>query len=301
MGKKIEAKFDFNLSKVKAEIEKKFEGNEPDEQKSELLTQELEKPEKNDGRYILTGVPGFDELLEKGIPKGSNVIVVGGAGSGKTIFCLQMLFYHAAKGKKCLFISFEESRDRLIQHMKDFGWNPEKLLEAGNLKINRYLTTDIYYRESSVNTGVRAMIAKSSSHLSMDLEPFVIGDEGFNPDIVILDSLTAISSTFVGKDRGYRFYVERLFRFFEEIGSTNFLISEPTQKSDNFFQIGSEEFLSDGVIVLYNMKRKNFRERGLEILKMRGAKHQEKIVALEITKKGITVYPEQEVYGNVQG
>ena len=52
---------------------------------------------------------------------------------------------------------------------------------------------------------------------------------------------------------------------------------------------------------MYYLKQGNNRERAIEILKMRGAKHQEKIVAMQITEKGIVVYPEQEIFGNVEG
>ena len=50
-----------------------------------------EKPAGGDDRFMKTGIDGFDKLMEKGIPKGSDVLIAGGAGSGKTIMCLQIL------------------------------------------------------------------------------------------------------------------------------------------------------------------------------------------------------------------
>ncbi|MBI5871617.1 hypothetical protein HZB88_00865 [archaeon] len=67
-----------------------------------------------------------------------------------------------------------------------------------------------------------------------------------------------------------------------------------------FSTIGVEEFLADGVIVFYNIKRGDIRENAVEVLKMRGEKHQKKIVAMQISNTGITVYPEQEVFGGVE-
>ena len=60
-----------------------------------------------------------------------------------------------------------------------------------------------------------------------------------------------------------------------------------------------EEFLADGVIVFYNLKHGNVRENAIEVLKLRGAKHQKKIVAMQVTNQGIVVYPEQEVFGEM--
>ena len=70
----------------------------------------LEENEK----YISTGITGFDDLLKNGIPKGSSILVAGGAGSGKTTFCLQILAYHLFQGKNCYFMGFKESQEKLF-------------------------------------------------------------------------------------------------------------------------------------------------------------------------------------------
>ena len=69
--------------------------------------------------FVKTGIPGFDALLDQGIPKGTSVLIAGGTGTGKTIFCLQTLFNVAQNGEKCLYLSFEESEERLKKHMDD--------------------------------------------------------------------------------------------------------------------------------------------------------------------------------------
>jgi len=244
-----------------------------------------------DKNFVNTGVPGFDELFSQGIPKGSAIIVAGGAGSGKTILNLQILNHHALKGEKCLYMSFEESEERLIKHMEDFGWKPKELLEKGNLLIKRFNPFDI-------TRSVDALLMKSKGELLIDIEPVIFPDN-FTPDFVVVDSLTAIASAFTGKEDSYRIYIEQLFRFFEKIKATAFMITETEQIPKIFSQTGVEEFLADGVIVLYNLKRGNIRENAIEVLKLRGAKHQKKIVAMQITDDGIIVYPEQEVFGGI--
>lgn len=237
--------------------------------------------------WIKTGVPGFDELLEKGIPKGVSLLIAGGPGSGKTIFALQILEYACSKGDKCLYMTFEESEERLISHMEDFGWNPKEWIKKGLLMIKRFDPFDI-------TRTVEAMLEESKGELLIQAEPLII-PKGFKPDRIVVDSLSAIASAFVGREESYRIYIENLFRFFEKTKATAFLITEIVELAKTL----TEEFLADGVIMLYYIKRGNVRERAIEVLKMRGAKHQEKIVAFEITKKGIVVYPDQEVFGEV--
>jgi KaiC/GvpD/RAD55 family RecA-like ATPase len=242
--------------------------------------------------WIKTGVSGFDDLFENGVPKGSAVLVAGGAGSGKTIFCLQTVVHNALLGKKCFYMSFEESEERLMHHMKDFGWDAEKLIQSGKLKIQRMSPFEI-------TRNVDAMLAKEKGELLIDIDPVIL-PEGFKPDIIVLDSLTAVASAFTGKEDSYRIYIEQLFRFFEKMESTSLLVTETKQIPDIFSTTGVEEFLADGVIVFYNIKRGNIKESAIEVLKMRGEKHQKKIVAMQITSKGIVVYPEQEVFGGLK-
>jgi KaiC/GvpD/RAD55 family RecA-like ATPase len=247
----------------------------------------FKKSKKNKKDYIQTQVPGFDELFENGIPVGNAVIVAGGAGAGKTIFCLQTLYAHAMQGKKCLYMSFEESKENLIKHMKAFGWWNKKVQK--NLLIQRFSPFEI-------TRSVDALLMKAKGELLIDIKP-VIFPKGYVPDLVVLDSLTAVASAFTEKEESYRIYIEQLFRFFEGVKTTTLLISETKQIPDVFSTTGVEEFLADGVIVFYVIKKGNSKENGIEVLKMRGEHHQKKIVAMEIGEDGITVYPDQEVFG----
>ena len=247
---------------------------------------------RKEDTFIKTGIPGFDRLFEKGIPAGSSILLAGGAGSGKTIMGLQILANSAHKGKKCLYMSFEESEERLREHMSNFGWNPEELEKKGNLMIKRFSTFD-------VSRALDALLAKSRGELLIDVEPIILPDN-FVPEIIVVDSLTAIASAFAGRE-AYRSYIEHLFRYFENLRVNSFLITETQQVPTIYSPTGVEEFLADGVIVLYNVRKGDIRESAIEILKMRGSKHIKKVVAMQVVSgTGIEVYPEQEVFGEIK-
>jgi KaiC/GvpD/RAD55 family RecA-like ATPase len=294
----------FDMAKVKAEIDAQLKGGKIKEEHAQILEQRApayhalknlidrkRKPAKS-SESVVTGVPGFDELFEHGVPKGSAVILAGGAGSGKTIFCLQTLAYQSSQGKKCFYMSFEESESRLLKHMKELGWDVTEAIKARNVILKRYSPFEI-------TRSVDAMLAKEKGELLIDLEPVLIPKD-FTPDMIFLDSLTAVASAFTGKEDSYRIYIEQLFRFFEKLGCTSFLITETKQIPDIFSTTGVEEFLADGVIVFYNVRKGGIRENAVEVLKMRGEHHRKKLVALQITDKGIVVYPEQELFSNIE-
>lgn len=263
------------------------------EQIKEALLKEVREPKKETKRvtsqeWVWTGIEGFDKLLETGIPRGTSTLVCGGPGSGKTIFCLQVAKNAAERGEKVLYMTFEEAESRLKKHMQDFGWEPDKLIKDKKLLIHKFEPFD-------VTRQVEAMLEKAKGELLIDVKPMLFPDH-FRPDWVVVDSLSAIASAFVGKEETYRIYIEQLFRLLEESKATSLLISESTEPQKRLTVSGVEEFLADGVVVMYNIQHGNVRESGLEVLKMRGASFEKKTVAFQIRSgEGITVYPEQEL------
>jgi len=260
----------------------------------------LPKPE-----WIKIRVPGFDELLEKGIRKGTNILVAGGPGTGKTIFCLQTLYTAAREGHDCLYITFEEAPLRLWQHMEEFGWDVKEVEEKsdfwrltvggagkrGSLVIRKL-------DPLKIARSVEGLLEKAAGRLSIEIRgiPELV-PAALSPYMIALDSLSALESAFVGKPGGYRIYIEQLFRLFEEVGATTFLITETEEAPERYSRTGVEEFLADGVFVLYNTKIRGLRVQAIEILKLRGAKHERKIVPMQITSKGLKVFPSETIYG----
>ena len=246
----------------------------------------VERPE-----WVKTGVPGFDDLIDEGgIPKGANVLISGGPGTGKTIFCLQTLYNATRNGHKCLYITFEESPERLKKHMRQFGWKIDTV-EENNLFVIKRLDP------FSIARSVEALLAKAAGQLPMGMKgmPKVIPD-GFNPYMIAMDSISALESAFTGKPESYRIYIEQLFRLFEIAGAMTFLITETEEAPKRYSRTGVEEFLADGVFVFYYGKVRDIRLRAIEILKLRGAKHVNKIVPLHITNKGLEVFPGERIF-----
>ena len=241
-------------------------------------------------KRLKTGVQGFDEIIDKGILEGSAVLVSGGPGSGKTTFCIQQLGWAAERGEKCLFISLEEKEERLIEHMKGYGLNPEKYLKNGTLKVKKL---DSF----KLSRNVEALLAHARGELMIDIDPIMdIIPEGFVPDRIVLDSLSSIAAAFGGQPEVYRIYVEQLFSIFEKLGTTSFIITE-IHGSEQMGHGGVEDFIADGVINFYNIKRGQVRQPAVEILKMRGCKHRKGVVPFSfIPGKGIEVYPLERVF-----
>ncbi|MFB3763723.1 MAG: circadian clock protein KaiC [Methanotrichaceae archaeon] len=73
---------------------------------------------------VPTGIPGFDEIADGGIPKSRTTLVVGGPGCGKTIFALQTLVNGAREfDEPGIFVAFEENSKQIVANAATFNWN----------------------------------------------------------------------------------------------------------------------------------------------------------------------------------
>src|SRR3989344_7782824 len=104
-GKKLVKKQSFVQNSRKESASKKENG------KMNLLVENVSKSFENGRKienetHIITGIPGLDDVLTEGIPKGHLTLISGSTGSGKTVFSLQLANYHSLNNKKVLFVSF---------------------------------------------------------------------------------------------------------------------------------------------------------------------------------------------------
>jgi len=249
--------------------------------------------EKKEG-VLKTGIRGFDELFtEGGIPNGNSVLVAGGPGTGKSTLCRQICYDLVSKGENCMYVSFEESKERIEKSMRSFGWDIKRYVDNGSLLIQKINPLDILRMKFGSIGG-----SGSATEISYKIKPLIIPKD-FHPEVIVVDSLSAIIAASATKEKNYRVYLQQLFSFFEETGATSFLITETEPMPTRYSDTGIEEFLADGIVVLYNIQKNEVRENAIEILKMRYCKHEKKIVTMEITENGISVYPNKHVLINL--
>ena len=78
---------------------------------------------------MLTGIQGFDEITSGGLPRSRTTLVMGGPGSGKTVFALQLLVNGARTTEAGLFVAFEEGTEQIFANAATFGWDLPALAE----------------------------------------------------------------------------------------------------------------------------------------------------------------------------
>ena len=70
----------------------------------------------------LTGITGFDEISNGGLPRGRSTLLAGQAGAGKTLFALQFVLHGIEQYQEPgVFVSFEETPGDLAVNIASLG------------------------------------------------------------------------------------------------------------------------------------------------------------------------------------
>ncbi len=278
----------------KRRLEKKRKEEGKPKQPKEERKPVVKKPTTKEKEIVKIGVPGFDQLFrEGGIIRGASVLVEGGPGTCKTIFALQTLYNAAREGHDCVYLTLEEAPERLLKHLLDFGFEVKEMKREGDsifLRAGQGKLALKRLEPIAIARSVEALLEKAAGRLSLDVGVVLdLIPQGFDPYMLALDSISAMATAFSGKIEQYRIYIEQLFRYFEKLNVTRFLIAEVEEAAVRFSRTGVEEFLADGIIAFYYYKAGEDRIRAVEIVKMRGSSHSSHVVPLYITKHGLVV------------
>src|SRR5665647_1684704 len=84
-----------------------------------------------------TGITGFDEVSNGGLPTGRPTLVSGPPGSGKTLFALQFLVHGATFcAEPGVYLSFEGNRAKLASDVRGLGIDLDALEPDGHLLVD---------------------------------------------------------------------------------------------------------------------------------------------------------------------
>lgn len=214
---------------------------------------------------ITTGIPGLDNLLEGGFVEGSTVLLAGGPGTGKTIFCAQFMREGLQKGEKCLYVTLEESPEDILNDCSRFGWNIDKYLSTGQLQIifkDPLGLIDIKRMFDDVSNGKIKRVAIDSTSL--------LGLHFNNPADV-------------------RKNLFQVLQAIKHSGATTMVTAESPEEGKTITRFGVEEYVTDGVILLHYLGLGGSIYHSLQIRKMRRTNHGKDIYPMDITSKGIVI------------
>ena len=223
-----------------------------------------------------TGIKGFDEITEGGLPKNRTTLVCGSAGSGKTLLGIDFLINGATDyNEPGIFMSFEETEDEIYKDVASLNLDLQKLVLQQTIQIESIVLERRDIQESDFNL----------EGLLIRLEHAI---DSIGAKRVVIDS---IESLFAGlTDAGIlRLEIKRLFRWLKEKQVTAIVTGEPGQGT--YTRHGLEEYISDCIILLDNRVNDEISIRRIRVIKYRGSSHGTNEYPFVIDKNGLSVIP----------
>ena len=237
----------------------------------------------------LTGIQGFDQMTLGGLPRRRTSLIMGGTGSGKTIFALQTLVNGARKfGEPAIFVAFEENSQQIIANAASFGWDLPALQRDKLFFLDARLSVDVIQAGDFDLSGMLASLQAKAAEIGARRIAF--------------DSIDVLLML-MGDIRAKHRELYRLRNWLAEsdlIGLiTTRLENEATMEMQHY---GFMQFMADCVIHLDHRMTERISAREIRVVKYRGSNFSENAVPMVIGPHGIEVanidpsYIEYEVF-----
>ena len=224
-----------------------------------------------------TGIAGLDEITGGGLPKGRPTLVVGSAGSGKTLLSMEFLINGATKfNEPGVFVAFEETAEELSKNVASLGFDVQALVAKKKLAV------DYVYIE-------RSEIEETGEY---DLEGLFVrlghSIKSVGARRVVLDTIEVL---FAGLPNPaiLRAELRRLFRWLKTMGVTAVITGERGEHS--LTRYGLEEYVADCVIFLDHRVTDQLSTRRLRVVKYRGSAHGTNEYPFLIDEHGMSILP----------
>ena len=218
-----------------------------------------------------TGVAGLDNMIEGGFPIPSIILLAGDTGTGKTTLCTQFLFKGAESGERGLcFLTFGGPLDMLQDFASSYDFVKREFFgaEICYVELGRLL------EEGSEERRSQAVFVEFERQINKS-----------NPTRIVIEGLSMLEDAL--KDDYWRFLVKlsHLLKAKRVVA----LLAEDSLPGTLYPPRIAE--LADGIILLKNEEINLTRRRYIEILKMCGTSHHLGKHAVDISARGIMIYP----------
>ncbi|NDK38468.1 protein kinase [Pseudoxanthomonas gei] len=244
---------------------------------AQVSVQGAELPGPPEGPPLGMGVPGLDEMMGGGLPRGYSLLVAGPSGSGKSILASQFLAEGARCGEKSVIASFEQrprlSRNRIVAD----------LIDSGDVGLIRAQQCDLSVDE------VTALLLMEIRRLGATR--------------VVLDSLTGFELMVAPEFADT--YRQSLARMVGAVVSTGVSVLMTSELEDRYtdlrFSPYGAAFLTDAIIVQRYIEVDSRLLRVMAVVKVRAAAHSNELRQFVINDQGICIGEPMPEYRGLLG
>ncbi len=234
------------------------------------------------GKLLASGIPQLDSLLGGGVAAGSSTLVLGPAGTGKSLLVLHYIAAAVKRGERAALFVFDEELGLLLARAKALGIDLAAMRESKKLFVEQMDAAELSPGEFSHR--VRACVDRETIRT------------------VAIDSLNGYQAS-MPEEQFLILHLHELLQYLNRCGATTFVtIAQHGMVGGDMKQPIDITYLADTVIVLRYFEALGRVRRAISVIKKRTGEHEDTIREFRIDRGGITVgQPLTEFQGVLRG
>ena len=230
---------------------------------------------------LSTGIAEFDTLLGGGIDAGSSTLILGPAGTGKSLIGIGFAMSAIQRGEKAALFAFDEELGLLFDRMKGLGFDLEAAQKSGGLTIEQVDAAELSPGEFAHR--VRNAVDKKGIKT------------------VIIDSLNGYQAA-MPEEKSLILHIHELLQYLNRQGASTFMTVAQHGLVGDMQSPVDVTYLADTVILLRYFEAMGQVRRAISIIKKRSGRHESTIREFHLSDAGLTVgEPLADFHGVLRG
>jgi circadian clock protein KaiC len=228
-----------------------------------------------------SGIAAFDKLLGGGIEAGSSTLILGPAGTGKSLAVMVFIVAAIARGEKAALFVFDEELGLLFDRMKGLGIDLEEMQRSGKLFIDQVDAAELSPGEFAHRVRKRV-------------------DED-QIKTVVIDSLNGYQAA-MPEENSLILHMHELLQYLNRRGAATFMTVAQHGLVGDMKAPVDVTYLADTVILLRYFEALGSVKRAISIIKKRTGAHESTIREYRIDSRGLTIgAPLENFHGVLRG
>src|ERR1700710_660892 len=215
-----------------------------------------------------SGIAELDRLLGGGIEAGSSTLILGPAGTGKSLLSIVFIVAAIARGEKAALFVFDEELGLLFARMKGLGIDLEDLQHSGKLFIDQVDAAEL-----------------SPGEFAHRVRRRVDEDE---IKTVVIDSLNGYQAA-MPEENSLILHMHELLQYLNRQGAATFMTVAQHGLVGDMQTPVDVTYLADTVILLRYFEALGTVRRAVSIIKKRTGAHEATIREFRIDHRGLTI------------
>ena len=217
---------------------------------------------------VSSGVPGLDTLLGGGVDRGSSALILGPAGTGKSLFAINFAVAAIQRGERAALFVFDEEIGLLYDRMLKLGIDLKAMQTDGGLTLEQIDAAELSPGEFAAR--VRQCVSEQ------DIKT------------VVIDSLNGYQAA-MPQEKFLVLHIHELLQYLNRQGASTYLTVAQHGLVGDMKAPVDVTYLADTVILLRYFEAAGNVRRAVSVIKKRSGSHENTIREFGIDQNGLTL------------